>query len=89
MLLSSFFILHSLKGSSLPRLESWLPHAGKGHSMGRWMLPSVTANHFSSGLMNQFQFLKESEISTEPLSSATQMSFTGFQVNNFWTRIQF
>lgn len=47
MLLSIFVILHSLEDSSLPGLESWLPHAGKGHSMKERMLSSVTASHFN------------------------------------------
>lgn len=38
--------------------------AGKGHSIRDWTLSSVTASHFSAGIMNLFQFLKESEKST-------------------------
>lgn len=64
MLQHKFVLLGSLERSSLLGLESCLPHTGKGHSMKDWVLSSVTASHFSIGLMNHFQFLKESEKSS-------------------------
>lgn len=67
MLLRSFVILCSLESSSLSALERGLLSTGKGHSTRGWTLSSVTTSHFSTGIMNLFQFLKESGKSTVSL----------------------
>lgn len=72
-----YWLLRSLavlEGSSFPGLGSQMLHTDVGDDT----LSSVTASHFSTGLMNHFQSLEEPENSTVSLLSAAWKSILFF-----------